>query len=74
MFTDYNNMATANLVDLLAQETQKFTQLMSESRFSQEYEDCKGTIHQIQAVIESRNGTTITDPSLAFTPPDTTAS
>jgi len=63
-------MATANLVDLLAQETQRFTQLMAENRFSQEYEECKGVIHQIQAVIESRRKEAITEHN--FTTPDKT--
>lgn len=60
MSVDYNTMTTPSLVDLLAQETQKFTQLMADKEFSPEYQACKNTIRQIQAVIESRNETATT--------------
>jgi hypothetical protein len=54
MRPDYQNMTTANLVDLLAQETQKFTQLMMDKKYGEEYEACKQVIQQIQAAISSR--------------------
>ena len=57
---DYNNMNTANLVDLLAQETQKFTQLLTDKEFTPEYEEIKNTIKLIQGIIESRQDSTIT--------------
>ena len=73
MTTDYSNIATPILVDLLAQETEKFTHLMSQKEQTPEYDEQKQIILQIQAVIKSRNETTITDPDLSFTPPDSTA-
>jgi hypothetical protein len=54
MLPDYQNMTTSNLVDLLAQETEKFTQLMMDKKFGNEYEDCKQVIHQLQALITLR--------------------
>jgi hypothetical protein len=54
MHPDFQNMTTSNLVDLLAQETQKFTQFMAEKQFGQEYEECKHLIQQIQSIISSR--------------------
>ena len=54
MRPDYQNMTTANLVDLLAQETQKFTQFMMDKKYGEEYETCKQVIQQIQAAISSR--------------------
>lgn len=69
---EYNNMNTANLVDLLAQETQKFTQLMTEKEFTPEYEEIKSTIKLIQEIIEFRQDTTITQPEISFTLPDST--
>ena len=50
MSPEIKNMDLGGLVDLLAQETQKFTQLSSGS----EYEACRELIRQIQSIIESR--------------------
>ena len=60
---EYNNMTTASLVDLLAQETEKFTRLMAHKEFTTEYNDVKNTIRIIQGVIESRNESTQTHPN-----------
>lgn len=54
MRPDYQMMSTANLVDLLAQETEKFTQLMMDRKYSDEYEYLKSRVQQIQAIIEMR--------------------
>ena len=70
MLLDYSTMSTAHLVDLLAQETQKFTQLMMDKEFTAEYNECKAIIQHIQATIESRTEVTISDPNLSFAPPD----
>jgi hypothetical protein len=72
IFEDYNRLTTEALIDLLAHETSKFTQLMADKQFSQEYEEMKGTIKFIQDIIESRKGTTITQPDITFTEPDST--
>ena len=69
---EYNNMNTANLVDLLAQETQKFTQLMTEKEFTPEYEEIKNNIKLIQGIIEFRQDTAITQPDISFSLPDST--
>ena len=58
MLTDYQNMTTANLVDLLAQETQKITQFMMDKEYGKDYEQCKQVIQQLQAAIAFRRGQT----------------
>jgi len=73
MLQDYTNMPTANLMDLLAAETQKFTQLMADKEFSPEYEESKNIIQQIQAAINSRKETTITGSNISFTQSNTTS-
>ncbi|HUR66358.1 MAG TPA: hypothetical protein VMZ03_08385 [Chitinophagaceae bacterium] len=60
MIPDYNKMITDDLVDLLAHETQRFTQLMMDKEFTSEYAKCKRTIEKIQKVIEERVGTGVT--------------
>jgi hypothetical protein len=47
------------LVDLLAQKTGKFTQLLVYKNFGNEYKECKETIRQILAEIEIRKEKTI---------------
>jgi hypothetical protein len=55
MIPDYKNMTTDHLVDLLAHETQRFTQFMLDKEFTSEYSKCKRSIEKIQHAIESRN-------------------
>ena len=50
----FQNMSMEELVDILAQKTQKFTQLLVEKRFNGDYLDSKQTIQQILAEIELR--------------------
>jgi hypothetical protein len=52
----------ASLVDLLAQKTEKITQLLVEKRFNEEYESCKEDIKQIQAAIAYRKEFFLQDP------------
>jgi hypothetical protein len=52
--TDFANMETGELMDLLAKETGRFTQLMTAKEFTPEYEQCKDRVRQIMAVITSR--------------------
>ena len=54
MLPDYQNIPLANLVDMLSQETQKFTQLMMEKKRDAEYEESKSRIQQLQAAIAAR--------------------
>ena len=48
------NMTMEELVDILAQKTQKFTQLLVYKDFGNEYKECKETIRQILSEIEIR--------------------
>jgi len=73
MLADYQNMTTPMLVDLLAQHTQKITQLISLRHFDKEYEHYKEAIKQIQEIIQSRNETSLSNESpVNFTKPDST--
>lgn len=48
------NMTMDELVDILAQKTEKFTQLLVYKNFGAEYKECKEAIQQILAEIELR--------------------
>ena len=52
-------MTMEDLVDILAQKTQKFTQLLVYKDFGNEYKECKETIRQILAEIEIRKEKTL---------------
>jgi len=54
MMEDRQNMTLDELVDILAQKTQKFTQLLVYKNFGTEYKECKEAIQQILAEIELR--------------------
>ena len=54
MSTAYQNFTMEELVDLLAQKTQKFTQLLVEKNFKGEYQEYKEAIRTILAEIELR--------------------
>ena len=54
MIPAYQHMSMEELVDLLAQKTQKFTQLLVEKEFNEEYKESKNAIQQILAEIELR--------------------
>ena len=56
MMEDRQNMTRDQLVDILAQKTGKFTQLLMYKDFGKEYKDCKKAIQQILAEIELRKG------------------
>jgi len=56
MSEDRQNLTMEELVDILAQKTQKFTQLLVYKDFGKEYKECKEDIHQILAEIELRKG------------------
>ena len=59
MMEDRQNMTMDQLVDILAQKTQKFTQLLMYKDFGNEYKECKEAIQQILAEIELRKEITI---------------
>jgi hypothetical protein len=46
-------------VDILAQKTERFTQLLVYKDFGNEYKECKETIRQILAEIEIRKEKTL---------------
>ena len=54
MIEDRQNMPMEELVDILAQKTQKFTQLLVNKDFGIEYKECKEAIRQVIAEIEVR--------------------
>jgi hypothetical protein len=54
MSENLQNMTKEELVDILAQKTQKFTQLLVNKDFGIEYKECKEAIRQVIAEIELR--------------------
>jgi hypothetical protein len=60
MLLDYQNMSTDSLMELLAHETVKLTELLAEKKFDAEYEKCKEGIKQIHVILDIRKGTTTT--------------
>ena len=58
MIEDRQHLTMEELVDILAQKTQKFTQLLVYKDFGNEYKECKQAIQQILAEIEIRKGAT----------------
>ena len=54
MMEERQNMTMDQLVDILAQKTEKFTQLLVYKDFGNEYKECKEAIQQILAEIETR--------------------
>ena len=54
MIEDRQNLTMEELVDILAQKTQRFTQLLVYKDFGNEYKECKEAIRQILAEIEIR--------------------
>jgi len=58
MMEERQYMTMDQLVDILAQKTEKFTQLLVYKDFGNEYKECKEAIQQILAEIETRKGIT----------------
>ena len=54
MREELQNMPMEELVDILAQKTQKFTQLLVYKNFGIEYKECKEAIQEILTEIEIR--------------------
>ena len=59
MSADHQSMTMEELVDILAQKTQKFTQLLVYKDFGNEYKECKQAIKQILAEIETQKEATL---------------
>ena len=59
MIEESQNMTMEELVDILAQKTEKFTQLLAYKDFGNEYKECKQAIKQILAEIEIRKETSL---------------
>lgn len=60
MLPDYKNMSTESLMELLARETEKLTELLAGKKFDAEYEKCKEGIKQMQVIIDIRKGISAT--------------
>lgn len=54
MSNPYQNLSMEELVEILAQKTQVFTQLLVGKKFNGPYKEVKEAIHQILAEIELR--------------------
>ena len=65
MIEDRQNMTMEELVDILAQKTQRFTQLLVYKDFGNEYKECKETIRLILAEIEIRKEKTFVEQNKA---------
>ena len=59
MIEDRQNMTIEELVDILGQKTEKFTQLLAHKDFGNGYIECKQAIKQILAEIETQKETTL---------------
>jgi len=54
MIEDRQKLTIEELVDILAQKTEKFTKLLANKDFGNEYKECKQVIKQILAEIETQ--------------------
>jgi hypothetical protein len=59
MREDRQNTTREELVDILAQKTERFTQLLMHKNFGTEYKECKKAIQEILAEIELRKKTKV---------------
>ena len=66
-------MTKDELVDILAQKTERFTQLLVYKDFGNEYKECKKAIQQILAEIELRKGNNIQNPGSILNGSNSTA-
>ena len=67
---DLHNLQTAQLVDLLVQQTTLLTTMFAEKKFGDEYEKQKLLLKAIQTEIDFRKNTADIVPTNATTPPD----
>ena len=74
MLPDYQNMTTESLMELLAHETEKLTELLGGKKFDEEYEKCKDGIKQMHVLIDIRKGITATSKPIFEEPTSNAAS
>lgn len=72
MKDDLQNLDTATIVDMLAQKTERYTQLLSEKMLNEEYEELKKTIELIQEELTLRHQSNDSNPDIRFEEPDST--
>lgn len=70
MQTDNPRIPLDTLVDLLALETEKLTQLLSAKQFNEEYERTKQKIRELTAAIEGYKEVTVITSKPEFNDPD----
>ena len=70
MTSGYQNMVMEQLVEILAQKTLKYTQLLVYKDFGEEYKECKETIRQILAEIELRKEISGKEPGIKESGPE----
>jgi hypothetical protein len=61
MIQNSQHLTIEELVDILAQKTQRFTQLLVYKDFGDEYKEIKETIQHLLSEIEQRKETTVTE-------------
>jgi hypothetical protein len=61
MREDRQNATIEEFVDILAQKTERFTQLLMHKNFGTEYKECKKAIQEILAEIELRKESKISN-------------
>ena len=59
---EFQNFETSVLVDLLARHTQRLTELFNHGHLSEEYENCKKMIRELQLEIIRRKNETLHSP------------
>jgi hypothetical protein len=69
---EFQQMTLSSLVDMLAQKTERYTQLLAEKAYGEEFEECRNVIQVLQSEIISRNQSNASHPDIQFGEPDTT--
>ena len=73
---EFQNFETPVLLDLLARHTQRLTELFIDNNLSEEYQDCKKMIIELQSEITRRKNsaakTSVTSGSISFESGETT--
>jgi|GEM_PF-6097655 len=72
MTQELNSLDLESIVDLLAQKTQRFTQMLMENTSEEEYKNLKEAIEEIVAEIKSRQSVSTSETNIDFQKPDTT--
>jgi hypothetical protein len=72
MKEDLQNLDTATILGMLAQKTERFTQLFADKMFNEEYEALKQMIEMIQAELNMRHDSNQSISDIKFEDPDIT--